>query len=221
MAFSLNVFYEMSDAIAKKSLIGGTMTISERDNFARLAQMQIFEKDRSVFISRKETSDYLELFLKNTIISVPLTGNVPYPIDLEHTASIRSYYAKPNGKSVERPVAPVKNRDWGAVGSSHLQIPTKQFPKYTEFKDEYRFLPKDIGIVYVDYFKTPIAPVWGFTVVNNRPVYDATTTINFEWDEFAVGEVLSAFLQLVGISIKDAELSGFAQGYQQQTNSVL
>lgn len=218
---SLNDFYILADAVAKKSLIGGTVTISERDYFANQAQLQIFEKDRAIFLKTKETSDYLELFLKNVIVSVPLIGSFPYPLDFEHTASMRSYYVKPDGKSLERYVAPVKNRDWGAISSSQLYLPTKQFPKYTEFNSEYRVLPRDIGVIMLDYFKTPQFPVWGFNVVNNRPVYDPLTTVNFEWDSFAIGEVLSAFLMLLGISIKDGELSAFANDYLNKTNSRL
>lgn len=218
---SLNDFYTLADAIAKKNLIGGTVTPTERDIFADRAQMQVFEKDRAIFIAKQETSDYLELFLKNTITGVLPTGNLSYPSDFQHTASIRSYYVNSGGNSVEKPVLPVKNADWGEISTSHLQVPTKQFPKYTEFKKEYRFLPKNIGIVMIDYFKTPVVPVWGFTTVNGRPVYNAGTTTNFEWDAFALGEVLAAFLSLVGISIKDGELNAWATQYQQTTNSVL
>ena len=74
-------------------------------------------------------------------------------------------------------------------------------------------------MIELDYFKTPPAPVWGYTTVNNRPVYDPATSTNFIWDSFALNEVAAAYLALIGVNLKDNELAAFAQMYKQETNS--
>jgi hypothetical protein len=73
----------------------------------------------------------------------------------------------------------------------------------------------------LDYFRTPIKPEWNYTIVNNRPVYDPLTSVNFEWDSFAMNNIAGIFLELFATTIKDAELTAFAQAFQQQSNTPL
>ncbi len=218
---NINNFREFVFYVMNKNQVGNSLTIPEFNSICNRSQMQVFEKDRAIFVTKQEVSDFLGLFLKNKTTSVPASGVFPYPSDLEHIASIRSYYVRPEGKSVEILVQPVKNRDWGEVSSSQLQTPTKRFPKYTEFGEEFRFLPMNIGIVMIDYFKTPVAPVWGYTIVNGRPVYDSASSVDFEWSDFAFNNVAANFLSLVGCNLKDTMLEQFAEQYKSETNSVL
>lgn len=221
MSVNINEFKEFCSFVANKTQIGGTLSPSQFNEIANRAQMVVFEKDRAIFIETQNISDYLSLFLKETITSVPPTGMVSYPSDFEHTASIRSYYVRAAGGSTEIAVQPVKNYDWGDISSSQVQTPTKRFPKYTEFASEYRFLPFDIGTVMIDYFKTPIPPVWGYTVPSGRPVYDPATSTDFEWDSFAFNNVAAVFLQMIGVNLKDGDIASFAQMFTQETNSKL
>lgn len=221
MSVNVNYFKNFVEFCANKVQVGGTVSPAQFDFLANQAQLLIFEKDRQIFLQTQETSDYLELFFKNLTTSVPPTGLLAYPSDFQHTASVRAYYVRAAGQSTEITVDPVKNKDWGDISSSQLQKPTKRFPKYTEFKREYRFLPMDIGTVMVDYFATPRIPVWGFTMISGRPVYNPATSVDFEFDEFAINAVASAYLQFIGVNLKDGELSQFAQMFKQESNSPL
>lgn len=221
MAVSIDKFKQFVEFVSNKVQVGNSVTITQFNELANRAQMQLFEKDRQIFLTNQETSDYLELFLKSIVVSVPPSGNVPYPADFQHTASMRAYYYRPDGKSVEVPVDPVKNRDWGQIYASQLNPGTKRFPKYTEFRKEYRVLPKDIGIIMIDYFKTPIPPVWNYTVASGRPVYDPTGSVDFEWDEFAFNNVAAMYLSLIGINLKDGDLLSFSEMYKKETSSPL
>lgn len=221
MSVNINEFKLFTEYCANKVQIGGTLSPSQFNELSNRAQMVVFEKDRAIFLATQEISDFLSLFLKENITSVPLTGMVSYPSDLEHTASIRSYYVRPDGASTEVAVQPVKNYDWGEIASSQVQTPTKRFPKYTEFAQQYRFLPFDIGTVMINYFKTPVAPVWGYTTPSGRPVYDPATSTDFEFDSFAFNNVSAVFLQLIGVNLKDGDIASFAQMFTMETNSKL
>ncbi len=221
MSVNINYFKNFVSFLQNKNQIGGTVSPAQFNDLANQAQFLIFEKDRQIFLETQQTSDYLELFLKNKTTSVHPDGTLPYPSDFQHTASVRSYYVRPSGLSTEITVDPVKNRDWGDIASSQLQQPTKRFPKYTEFKEEFRFLPRDIGTVMIDYFATPIPPVWGYSIVSGRPVYDPATSTDFEFDEFAINNVASVYLQFLGVNLKDMELSNFAGQFKQESNSTL
>lgn len=221
MSTSINEFKIISETLANKAQIGGSLSIPEFNEFAQRAQMIPFEKDRAIFLATQNTSDFLASFLKNEIVVVPSSGILAYPSDFEHTSSVRSYYVRPNGLSSEISVDPVKNRDWGDINGSQLQNGTKRFPKYSEFKDAYRFLPRNIGTVMIDYFSTPIKPVWAYTIVSGREVYDPILSVDFQWDEFAMNNVLAIFLQMRGMNLREGDLAQWATQFKQESESAL
>ena len=221
MPTNINEFKLFTEFVSNKVQVGGTVSPSQFNELAHRAQLAVFEKDRKIFLMTENASDYLQFFLKNITLTVPLTGNLTYPSDFQHTASVRSYYVRPDGNSVEIPVAEVKNPNWGEIYISQLQKPSLRFPKYSEFNDHFKLLPVTIGTVMIDYFKMPIAPVWGYTTVSGRPVYDPSSSTDFEWGAFAFNNVASYYLQLIGVNLKDVELSSFAGLYSKETNSPL
>ncbi len=221
MAVNINDFFNFCDYVSNKVVQGGTVSPSQRNILANRAQMVKFEADRNVFIATGELTKYLTFFLKNIVKTVPPSGNLPYPSDWLHTVSVRSYYVRPKGKSVEVEVVESKDKSWGEIQISSLLKPTLRFPKYLEFAEEYRFLPKNINTVMIDYLKVPVAPVWGFTTINGRAVYDPTTSVNFEFDDFSTNEVASIFLSLIGVNLKDSELSAFSQAFKQESKAPL
>lgn len=217
MAVNINYFKVTSEFISNKVQSGNTVTPSEFPLIADQAQLLSYEEDRLIFLKTGESSDYLNWFLKNTVINPNyLTGYANYPSDFQHTAGVRSYY---NG--IERPVELVENKAWGEVQASQLMNPTMLFPKYTEFLGEYRFLPKNIGIVMLDYWKRPIKPVWNYTIINNVPTYNSIGSIDFEWEAFSFPRIMSNYLSLIGCNLSDSNIQKFAKEYQQETKSVL
>lgn len=217
MPVNINTFKILADVIMNKVQSGNSVTPAQVGIIADAAQMQAFEEDRIKFLKTGDSTDYLDWFLKTTVLNPnTLTGYAPYPSDFQHTAGVRAYY---NG--VERPVDLVENKAWGEVQASELMQPTRLFPKYTEFAGEYRFLPKNVGIVMLDYWKRPVVPVWGYTIVNNVPVYDASASTNFEWEVFAMNRVLAIYLQMCGCNLKDGQLEAFATQFKQENQSLL
>ncbi len=214
---NVNSFKSIAEFISNKTQSGNTVTVSQFESAAHSAQMQVFEKDRLTFLKTGDSSDFLDWFLKSiTINPNQLTGYAPYPADFQHTAGVRAYY---NGK--ERPVALVENKAWGDIQVSVLQQASRIFPKYTEFAGEYRFLPKNIGIVMLDYWKEPVKPVWGFTIVNNRQVYNPLTSVDFEWPAFSLNAVLGNYLSLIGCNLQSNDLEKFSQEFKQENNNIL
>lgn len=221
MSVSIDYFKTASETMCNKAQIGGTLSPIQFNQYADLSQLIPFEKDRQIFIATQNISDYLSTFLKPIVTSVPGNGILPFPSDYEHTASVRSYYVRPNLESGEIAVDPVKNRDWGDISSSQLQTGTKRFPKYSEFSGEYRFLPRDIGIVMIDYFKTPTKPVWGYTIVSGRDVYDPTISTDFEWDSFMLNNILANFVQLRAMNLREQDLLNYANIIKEESKSPL
>jgi hypothetical protein len=218
MSVNINDFRNFVLTVQNKVQSGNTITVAQFNNLCNRAQMSKFEADRSVYIQTGELTKFLTFFLKNSIQQVSPLGELPYPSDWEHTVAMRNYYVRPNGKSVEVQVVESKDKSWGEVQTSSLLEPTLRFPKYMEFANEFRFLPKSIGTIY---FKTPVAPLWNYTVVNSRSVYDPLTSVDFEFEDFSTNEVAAIYLQLVGINIQMPELIKFATEFKEESKAVL
>jgi hypothetical protein len=183
--------------------------------------MQVYEKDYQTFLATEEVSELLRIYLKQQTTSVPLTGEIPYPSDYQHITALRKYYVNPKGKGKMIQIEEIKNVAWGFIQASSLQEPTLRFPKFSEFDGVIRFLPRNIGIIEIDYLKTPDQPIWGYTIVSGRPVYDPLTSVNFEFQDYSTNAVAAVFLSLQGVNLRDSELEQFAQEYMKQTNSLL
>lgn len=196
--------------IANKSQSGNTITPSEFNIAAHQAQMDVFENDRLVLLRTGESSDFLNNFLTNKTLAIDVnTGIANYPSDYQHLSAIRSYFDKR-----ARPVERVTNQAWGEVQASQLMNGNKYFPKFVEFDGKFRFLPRDMGSVMLDYYREPKKPVWAYTVVNNVPVYDAANSVDFEFNEFALKRVSDAYISIIAQNIKD---QGLMQYVAQET----
>lgn len=222
MSVNINEFKKYTEYLSNKSQNGNSLSVDEFNRAANAAQLQVYEKDRAVYVSESLTSDFLKTFLKTKIFNGPfITGEITSPSDLQHITDMYSYHVKKDGKGMNVPIKETKNTDWGEVISSELFKGTSRHPKFSEFGDKIRITPTDLKTVTVDYFSTPTQPIWAYTTVSDRPVYDPISSVNFDWDEFAMNNVAANFLSLVGVNLKDGELSQFAQMYKQETNSVI
>jgi hypothetical protein len=217
MAVNINSFKIFVEFIISKTQSGGTVTTAQNNVLFMRSQMAVYEKDRNTYLETGRSSDFLNIFLKTKTVTPNITtGYLSYPSDFQHIANVRSYYNKK-----EREVELVSNKMWGDINASQLMQPTKVFPKYSEYSSEMRFLPRDIGVVMLDYFKTPTQPIWGFTIVNNVQVYDATSSVDFEFDEFSVNRVAAEYLAFVGCNLQNIPVEQFAQEFKKESNVAL
>jgi hypothetical protein len=216
---NVNDFKRFVEFVSNKAQVGGTITPTLFNETAHRAQMLVYEKDYQTFLQTKELSRFLIKFITSKIYS-NVKGSIAYPSNFQHVSSIDAYYVGENGGKVVG-ADEVKNESWGRVLSSALYKPTTRFPKFTLMGAKILIEPKSVHTVYLDYLKVPDAPVWGFTVVNNREVYDATTSTNFEFDQYSFNNVAAHYLTLIGMNLREGDLQGFANLYSQQTNSTL
>lgn len=216
MATNVNTFWNFLNFVSNKIQNGSTLTPSQFNTVANQAQMVIFEKDYETMLATEEVSEFLKTFLVSGPYMVPPNGELAYPSDYQHLASMGNYY---NGRFIQ--CSEIKNSAWGLEQVSQLRQATKRFSKFTKSGTVIEFLPRDIGIIQMDYFKTPAAPVWGYTIASSRPVYDPTTSTNFEWNSTFMNAVVAVFLQLIGVNLRDGDLTSFAQMFTQETKSTL
>ena len=185
---------------------------------AQRAQMQLFGQEIKHWQESQEVTDALKNFLVTATLNVPVTtGQVGYPADYAHTSTMGAYYA-PLGKEV--PVMEVDNDEFRSRSVSEVVVPTKRFPIYTYYSGYMQFLPKDISFVMMDYFRIPANPVWGYTVTNGRPVYNPSTSVDFEFPDTSHNDLVFMMCSYLGINIREADLVQYSELMKTQNTPV-
>ena len=64
--------------------------------------------------------------------------------------------------------------------------------------------------------RTASLPKFGFTVVNNKEVYAAATSIDFELPEHYTPELIEEMARLIGVNLRDVSITNYAEGQKQK-----
>jgi len=66
--------------------------------------------------------------------------------------------------------------------------------------------------VLVSYIQKPTKPIWGYVVVNDKPLYNSNTSTDFELHSAEESELVYRILVFVGIAIEKPQLAQMAGG---------
>lgn len=202
--------------IANKSQSGGVFTTAQFNLAAQRAQMEFFNAEYKKWKTNMEISDAIRTLITSLAVGVPATGKYKLPTDYIHTTSIRKYFAKDNGKSIEVPVREIQPNELGDLLQSETSMPTKRFPIGAVYSTFIQFYPTDIGNIKFEYFRTPKDPKWGYAIVNNRQVYDAATSQDFEIDNEYHNQIVMNMADYLGINIRENDLINWSKGERQE-----
>lgn len=145
-------------------------------------------------------------------------ANVVVP-EYMHATALKTIFSVQTGKTVtdvERTVKVLRDDELTDRLSSQLLPPATKHPVANFENDSIQFYPKTIQFVEISYLRQPPPPVWAFTTVNGRPVYDAANSTNIEAPEEAENEIAMAALSFMGIHAREAELFQYAEQMQAQ-----
>ena len=175
----------------------------------------------------QKISDDLRFLLERRDFAIPSTGQLTIPNgttikDINtsicpkylHASSFRTLYITQSGGVLsykEVPITQMNDNEIGDILSSNINVPSHRYPKLAFYNNYIQFYPKNIGRITFTYLREPTLPVWGFTTVNNRPVYDATTSVDIESPDETHNEIAGTVLSYLGISIKDGDIVNYAQ----------
>lgn len=168
------------------------------------------------------TDDLRFLLVRNKVMQVASDGSLYVPSNYLHLSSINYNYStlyKGNTITKLKPVDIVRDNERSAFTNSDIYAPLLAAKKYViaSFFDTYlQFYPSSVGRVEFTYLRKPVDPLWNFTVVNGRPVYDSSTSVDLEAPDEAVDEIAMIALSLFGINIRDQELIGFSEAQKAQ-----
>jgi len=112
------------------------------------------------------------------------------------------------------------------IGST-LSKPTDEYP--VAFMDDRIYVePKSVRKIQIRYYKQPEGlnptngsrtasmPKFGFTTSNNKEVYQASTSVDFELPEHYVPQLVEEMARLIGVNLRDANVYGYGTNQAQQ-----
>ena len=153
--------------------------------------------------------DDLRVFQESANLILSLQGRASYPTDYVHLISLK-YLTQKNGSPLHVPIEVVDQDKEGYRLGSEIVGPTKQYP-FAVLKNTYFQIYPALVNVELNYLRYPREAFWGSTVVNGRFVFDPATSINLEWEDVVINDIVSQALKSIGISIKDGDILNFAQ----------
>lgn len=108
----------------------------------------------------------------------------------------------------------VNNLEFHRLINSNLTAPTEQDPIYTQGDDTIGVNPVTIvSDVSAYYIRRPLDPVWGYvTLTNGEPVYNPSSSTDFEVAADEESQLVSKILEKAGLSIRESEVYKTAQG---------
>ena len=240
---SVDTVYQKVLALANKEQ-RGYITPQEFNLFADHAQMEIFEQyfyDLNQF-ARLPGNDFSHSdIVSNIQEKISLFERRDFPIDLSSTGEdvdhILNFGLTPflyrltrlrvnygNGyKVAER----IEVNELDRYGNSPLGVWSKTRPVYAEHKDALgavsgpvtRIYPAPILLdsepeILLDFIAKPLKPNWSYIVVNNKPLYNANNSTDFQLHQSEETELVYRILALSGVTIEKPQLTQIATGLQ-------
>tara|TARA_R110000787_G_scaffold284584_2_gene398488 strand:+ start:15187 stop:15957 length:771 start_codon:yes stop_codon:yes gene_type:complete len=195
---------------------------------------------RVAYQQTQKISDDLRMFIKRVTLPINSNGMMDYPDDYIHFSKATYSYlseidvddsssnagcvdcssavvSQSSTNTVEKIVGvkPVDDGEINNLLSSSIVAPTLDYPILAFFEDGIQYYPKALGAAELTYLHRPTSPLWSFTTVNDRPVYNPGASIDLEWSEQVFNEISIRILSFVGVNLREAELSQYSEGKRQ------
>ena len=203
---NIDNIYQKVLAIANKEQ-RGYITPQEFNLFADQAQMDIFEQyfyDINQFNrvpgNDTEYADMLTLLEEKIAIfkNIKLLDYVePYykkPLQLYRVGTLETGFGQ---------IEQITHKEYLNIKLSPLAKPTLKRAVYIDTPQGFRVYPTFTNNVQCHYIRKPRKVNWGYVVVDEHALYDATTSVDFQLHPSEENNLIVKILALAGISIKD------------------
>ena len=219
MAVSIDTVYQKVLAIANKEQ-RGYITPQEFNLFADQVQMDIFEQyfyDINQFNripgNNTEYADMLAILEEKISIFKNiklLTYQYPYyqkPRELYRVGSLETGYGE---------IEQVTHREYLTMSLSPLARPTLKRAVYVDMPQGFRVYPTFTNNVNLHYVRKPKNATWGYSVIGENALYDATKSQDFQLHPSEENNLIIKILALAGVSLSDPGLYQIAAGEDQK-----
>jgi len=112
----------------------------------------------------------------------------------------------------------IKETELGLRFNSQINPISKRFPVLLLRSGGFQVYPTDLESLVLTYIKEPNDPVWAYTTVNGRPVYDSANSTDFELPSDLAPDIIYRVCQILGIRIRRQDLVQYGIVKEQETS---
>jgi hypothetical protein len=216
---TIDEIFRLVNYVANKSQSGNTFTPSQFNTVAKAAQLEFISKRlgniKNIGPNGTPPFGYKSTRKVDEDIRPLVYGPITIPIAASGLFSYPEGYMWPDAvhKTDFTTIWDVDSDQYPFIKKSTVLPPSSDYPVVVH-RGIYGFIdPYSIGNFAMSYVKLPPDPIWGYTVVNDTPVYDPTTSVNFSVNPYTTAhlEIAYIMLQMVGVNLSFMELMQFSK----------
>jgi hypothetical protein len=213
---NINEIYKLIQYRANKSGFLGNISPNDFNLIFPRAEIKYYNSLYAQYYKTQRISDALSRFFSDPIdLTLPTTGSTAgkytFPADLFHVDALTHVVG-----TEQYPIVRVEKDRLANHLSSKIEAPTSTFPIYTEYKTYLQFYPTNLATAILVYLKAPTTSVWAYTLVSGRPVYNAVLSVQPEWNQTDLDNIIYLALQDIAMNMRDGMLQQFGQLETQQ-----
>jgi hypothetical protein len=185
----------------------GSITPKEFNLLAERAQLaHIQEVYGNGYVSTQKQQDTLKKLIKSQSSALG-SGYVSIPSDSLYILSV----SLADGTNVKM----VSEDQISKYRKSKIVAPSESDPIGYIQENRVYVLPSTItSNIVIKYVDKPTAPVWNYTVSNNRAVYSSSGSQDFEAGEVAHNDIVNKILEYLGMNTRDVAVTQYAMSKQ-------
>jgi len=188
----------------------GWVNPAEFNVAAELAQIAVYSRLENGFIANKKLHSDMRPFLKTSTETIA-ANVIPFPTGFRQLLECRMVTG---GHAItELTQAEVA----GALNST-IVAPSATYPACTVRDTAMAIYPTTTtGNVIVEFIAgLTTAPLWDYTLVSSRPVYDVSGSTQFELHDNLFLEIAMLVIANIGVNIKEESISQYALAFNNQ-----
>lgn len=137
-------------------------------------------------------------------VTIDGSGRASYPSDYLSSDAMNYGIYKKRVKFIQQ------DREDSHINSYIDPMATNPF--YLIDSGGFKFYPNDLGSASLSYIRTPANMVWNFTTdIYGRPVYTSVGSVQPEWQELDILEIVVRALQQVGVNLQLRDVEQYSQ----------
>lgn len=179
------------------------------------AQLDKLEDDFKPYGTTQTLHDSLRKFRVYYNFTSDSSGAVTFPSDYLHMiGSPQTVYG-----STANQVTFIQEDEWVNAVNSQLRPVSLTSPIARDIATGFNLFPYATQSGIFTYLRRPVTPVYGFTQVGRVITYDPNTSVQLEFSDVYVNNIIARALAYLGLNMSEADLSKFSEIYQQQTKA--
>ncbi len=166
------------------------------------------------FSESTDIEKVMRLFKIPVTLYINSQGFTNVPSDFVRESTLM-YMVVEDGVTNYNPVKICNDSEFQEAMYSYIVPATKDNPACRFIGTQIQFLPKNLVNVDMTYLRMPKTPVWVYTTVNNRPIYDATNSVDIEFPDDIIDDLLFLTVQYLGLSMQKQMVVQYSEQYKQ------